>query len=57
MKVRVIQDMYDTDCYNVEVKRWYYPFWVEVAYAYNKDTAIEKAKLFADTSKRVVWEQ
>lgn len=52
MKVRVVKD---GGFYNVEVKRWYWPFWIEVAFDSCEDRAIEKAKLRADPCSAVVW--
>ena len=52
MKVRVIKE---GSFYNVQVKRWFWPFWIETAYDSCEDRAIEKAKRFADPSSAVVW--
>lgn len=55
MKVRVTTDAKDPDCYNVEAKRWYWPFWMEVSWSYNKDAAIQRAKYLTDPELSVVW--
>lgn len=52
MKVRVVKD---GSFYNIEVKRKYWPFWIEVAFDCSKEGAIEKAKLRADPEVAVVW--
>lgn len=52
MKVRVVKE---AGWYNVEVKRWFWPFWIEVAFSGSQQDAIEKAVCFADPSRAVVW--
>lgn len=57
MKVRVIKEVMTrgTICYNVEVKRWYWPFWVEVGYNYDEKAAIEIAKRWKEPENAVIW--
>jgi hypothetical protein len=55
MKVRVIKDPSFDHIYNVEIKRWFFPFWVEVRWACSLERAIEKARYYADPNINIVW--
>lgn len=55
MKVRIIKDK-KYSCFNIEIKRWWMPFWWEVAHTFGPlEEAIEKAQRNLNYPE-VVWE-
>lgn len=55
MKVRVVKSAAHADIFDIQAKRWYWPFWVEIGYAYDEKTAIAKAERFAFPESALIW--
>jgi hypothetical protein len=53
MKVRIIKE--PDGGYQVQIKRWYWPFWINRHWSAVESYAIECAKRLADPSLAIIW--